>query len=184
MFYSYNVILPQKCPQNLSSWIVVFVASHLCLRKISQKIKCSFWIPTKNLWKERKIKNHAYYSKHAVFMLPPCAYRTHTRRHTHTHTHTHTLKIAHTHTHHSLTHSQAHINTCNTPTYPNRARDWNPDIERERHHCNISWYFLSSPARKHEDARNSVSKVTPHGCSIKAMTKTYPKQAIITMQHL
>jgi hypothetical protein len=27
------VILPQKCPQNLSSWIVVFVASHLCYRK-------------------------------------------------------------------------------------------------------------------------------------------------------
>ena len=103
MFYSYNVILPQKSPQNLSSWIVVFVASHLCLRKISQKIKCSFWIPTKNLWKERKIKNHAHYSKHAVFLLQPCAYRTHTRRHAHTHTQTKT----HTYTHRplSLTHT-------------------------------------------------------------------------------
>jgi ABC-type nickel/cobalt efflux system permease component RcnA len=145
MFYSYNVlfihvILPQKCPQNLSSWIVVFVASHLCLRKISQKIRCSFWTPTKNLLERKKNKKSCILFKIcSILVTTLCIPDTHTQ--THTHTHTHTLKLTHTHTHHSLTHLQAHINTCNTPKYPNRARDWNPDIERERHHYNISSYF-------------------------------------------
>jgi hypothetical protein len=40
-----------------------------CLRKISQKIKCSFWILTKNLLDVLKNKKSCiYHSKYAVFL--------------------------------------------------------------------------------------------------------------------
>jgi hypothetical protein len=109
MFYSYDVILPQKCPQNLSSWIVVFVASHLCLRKISQKIKCSFWTPTKNLLERKKNKKSCILFKICSILITTlCIPDTHTQTHTHTHTHTHTLKLTHTHTPLSLKVTSAH----------------------------------------------------------------------------